>query len=319
MTTAAPATRPIERAPSAVPAAAPSTAAAPSAAEVLASFRGAPHAHLDVGHSRLAYRRFGSGPDVLFIHGWPLHSATFRGLVPLLAGSFTCHLLDLPGTGQTECGSAAPLDLRSHADTVRRAVELLALNRYGIVSFDSGGVVAREVAADDARVAGLVFGNTEIPGYHSPLLTAMMLLLRIGGERLFLTMLRHRALRRSPLGYGGCFSDLDLLDGEFHELFVAPLLASPDAARGQLRLVEGLDAAWLDRLAETHARIRCPSVLVWGAEDPFFPLAKARPMLAQLAGGAELFAIAGAKLFVHEEHPRAFANHARPFLHSVLG
>lgn len=59
-------------------------------------------------------------------------------------------------------------------------------------------------------------------------------------------------------------------------------------------------------------------MLIWGADDPFFPLRHAREMTRQFAGGAELFAIAEAKLMVHEEHPRAFANHARPLLESVL-
>src|SRR5262245_53887289 len=82
----------------------PARAAAPAIPErdVIAAFRGPPRAFLDVGHSRLAYRRFGQGPDVVLVHGWPLHSATFRRLVPLLADAFTCHLFDLPGAGQTE-------------------------------------------------------------------------------------------------------------------------------------------------------------------------------------------------------------------------
>src|SRR5690242_12099054 len=91
-------------------------------ASVQAAFRGAPHAFLDVGRSRLAYRRFGRGPDVLFLHGWPLHSATFRRVVHRLAGDFTCHLFDLPGTGQTETPEDATIDFPSHAATVRGAI-----------------------------------------------------------------------------------------------------------------------------------------------------------------------------------------------------
>jgi hypothetical protein len=34
------------------------------------------------GHGRLTYYRFGQGPDVVMIHGWPLHSATFRSTSP---------------------------------------------------------------------------------------------------------------------------------------------------------------------------------------------------------------------------------------------
>ena len=41
-----------------------------------------PTARVDLGHSKVAYYRFGSGPDLVFVHGWPLHAATFRKIVP---------------------------------------------------------------------------------------------------------------------------------------------------------------------------------------------------------------------------------------------
>src|SRR4051812_14118292 len=94
---------------------------------VLASFRGAPHDLLDVAPHRIAYRRFGQGPDIVFVHGWPLHSGTFRALVPLLADRFTCHLLDLPGSGQTESPVDAALDFPSQAAIVRATVDRLGL------------------------------------------------------------------------------------------------------------------------------------------------------------------------------------------------
>ena len=207
----------------------------------------------------------------------------------------------------------------SHVATVRRAVEALGLASYAMLAHDSGGFIARMVAADDPRVTGLVLGNTEVPG-HTPWLVALLVLLARRAEgKLLLAMLESRAVRRSFLGFGGCFSDLEQLEGEFHEFFVAPLLTSPAVTRGQMRLATNLDFKVMARLPEIHGRIRCPSLLVWGAEDPFFPLARARAMLGQLAGGAELFAIAGGKLFVHEEHPRAFTNLVRPFLLACSG
>lgn len=211
-------------------------AKAPSLAEVVASFRGAPHAKLDVGHSRLAYWKFGAGPDVVLVHGWPFHSATFRGLIPELAGSFTCHLIDLPGAGQTESDDDAPISLTGHAETVRRAADVLGLGRYALLAFDSGGAVARHVAAADPRVAGLALGNTEIPGATSPALVLFFAMLRLGGLPLLRLALGNRVLRRSPVSLGGCFSDLRCLEGEFHEFFVEPILRSEAVGRGQMKL-----------------------------------------------------------------------------------
>src|SRR5579883_182703 len=108
----------------------PQTHLAVTPEAVLASFRADPHHFFDLAPHRVAYRRFGRGPDVLFLHGWPLHSGTFRALVPLLAARFTCHLVDLPGSGRTESPARAPIDLASHADVARHVVDALGLARY---------------------------------------------------------------------------------------------------------------------------------------------------------------------------------------------
>jgi pimeloyl-ACP methyl ester carboxylesterase len=279
----------------------------------------APHQHIDVGHSQLAYYRFGQGPDLVFVHGWPLSAATFRRLTPLLAEHFTCHLFDLPGTGNTKWDRRTPVGLREHADTLGRAIETLSIERYALLGHDSGAAIMRLLAADAPEHCwGLVMGNTEIPG-HRPLLVELYgLLAKIpGGAAAFALALKSRAVRRSALGYGGCFADMDMLDGDFHDLFVEPLLSDKRALAGQMRLVHGLDFGIIDKLEQTHAHISAPALLLWGVDDPFFPLDKARGMLAQFPGGAELIEIEPGKLFAHEEFPALFAEHARRFLLSV--
>ena len=62
-------------------------------------FRTEPDRMIDVGHGEVAYRKVGSGPDVLFIHGWPVTGATFRKLLPHLVDDVTCHIIDFVGTG----------------------------------------------------------------------------------------------------------------------------------------------------------------------------------------------------------------------------
>src|SRR6516164_3031432 len=134
-----------------MPAVAPSPSD-PSAREVLASFRGQPHGFIPAGAHKLAYRKFGRGPDLVFVHGWPLHAATFRAVAPLLGTRFTCHLFDLPGSGQTQSPAGAPVDLASHAIALRAAIDALGLRIYGLVAHDSGGFTARQLAAADPRV-----------------------------------------------------------------------------------------------------------------------------------------------------------------------
>jgi pimeloyl-ACP methyl ester carboxylesterase len=275
-----------------------------------------PHARIDTPEGRLAYWRFGSGPDVVAIHGWPLHSGTFRALLPRLVDRFSVHLFDLPGAGKTEWNGR--VGFPENAQAVRQAVDAVGLRRYALLAHDSGGAVARLVAAGDARVAGLVLAGTEIPGHHSPLLRAYLWAARVPGMvHLLGALIQVRFVRRSPLAFGTCFTDPAHVDGEFAELFVRPLRRR-ETARGQMALLRSFDFAFVDSLADVHPRITAPTLCIWGESDPFFPVEKARGMLPQFAGGAQLVSIRGAKLLVHEDHAEEFASHARPFLAQCL-
>jgi len=273
-----------------------------------------PHDYLRMAEGMLAHWRFGRGPDVVFIHGWPLHAATFRRIVPKLVDRFTLHLFDLPGAGHS-LEWTGHIDLESHAKTARRAIDQLGLTRYALVSHDSGGVVARLVAADDARVAGLVISGSEIPGHRPPLLREYSAAAKIPGTgTLIRAAMRRTAIRQSFIGFGGCFSDPAFVEGDFGALFVRPLLESKRVYEMQIRLVRDLDFKVIDALTEAHVRIRAPVLGIWGSEDPFFPVAKARRMFEQFGGSKEFVEIAGAKLFVHEDHPDAFAANTSAFL-----
>jgi pimeloyl-ACP methyl ester carboxylesterase len=119
---------------------------------------------------------------------------------------------------------------------------------------------------------------------------------------------------RSPLGFGNCFVDRDLLGGEFAAHFVRPLVESPVRLEGQMRYLAGIDWALVDQLAADHRRIANPVLLIWGELDSIFPVDRARAMASQLADCRGFHVIPDAKLFVHEERPEQVAGYVVPFL-----
>jgi haloalkane dehalogenase len=279
------------------------------------TFREAPHRFLDIGHTELAYWRFGSGPDLFFIHGWPLDAATFRRILPALAERFTCHLVDLPGIGQSVSKPGAPIGFRAHAASVRTAIDHLGLDRYAVLAHDSGGYVARMLAAEDPRITRMVLGDTEIPGHTPALLLAFVALARSGlGPSVLRRLMASRMLRRSIFGFGSCFTDAAYVDGPFFDLFVRPLIESDEAALAQLEPLKGLDGRMIAELARAHRKITVPVQLVWGTEDPYFPVDKARAMARQFAGPVAFEAITGARVFPHEDRADEFVGHALRFL-----
>jgi len=294
---------------------APNTLASPDRRTVIEAILAGPHDVVAAGTTTLAHWRFGSGPDVVLVHGWPLHSATWRAIVPALAKRFTVHLFDLPGVGWSPpLSEKATFD--THARALRAALDTLGLERYALVAHDSGAVITRLVAADNPSVWALVMGNTELPGHEAWQLHAYVWAAKIPGlAPWMMRALRYRVLRSSPLAFGGCFADASFhdLESEFGALFIRPIVASSELLEGQLALVRGVDFATIRDLRATHERIRAPALLVWGPDDPFFPIAKARRILEHFKGGARLAEIPG-KLFAHEEQPDAFCAHVEPFL-----
>lgn len=279
-----------------------------------------PLRHIDLGHAKVAHRAIGRGPDLLFVHGWPLTAATFRNIVPQLAERFTCHLIDLPGVGASEWDARSKIDLRRHADAVVSVIRALELRQVVLVAHDSGGLFTRLAAVELPDVVrGLVLGNTEIPGHHALLLLPYLLLGKLPrAHRIMGALMGLRWFRRSGLALGACFADRSRIDGDFGRWFVQPLRRDPRVAAGQIRLLQTFDADVVAGLAQVHARITVPTHLVWGARDPFFPLAKMRGMVEQFGGPVTMKIIDDGKLFVHEEHPEAFAREIAGLAERVL-
>ena len=271
---------------------------------------------IELDDCALPYYRTGTGPDVVLVHGWPLDSRTWRCVLPRLSRSFTCHMFDMPGTGKSRWTQDTQAGLAENAVALRKCIDAIDLADYALLGHDSGASFARMVAADDPdRVRGLALGNTEIPD-HEPwqLKFAGATMSTPIGPVMLKTMLRVRIGRASPLGFGGCFENIELAEGEFYDLFVAPLLRDPRAMEGQLLLGQNLDFSVVHALRQAHARIHAPTRYIWGVNDPWFPLEKARDMPAQMGGKSDLVTIDPGKLFVHEEFPDRFLDFAEPVL-----
>jgi pimeloyl-ACP methyl ester carboxylesterase len=99
----------------------------------------------------------GTGPTLVFVHGWTCDSSSWVGQVPALAQEYRVITLDLPGHGQSE----SPTDGKFSIDLFARAVESVRAEanaeRIVLVGHSMGVPVIRQYAlAYPDRVAGLV-------------------------------------------------------------------------------------------------------------------------------------------------------------------
>lgn len=277
-------------------------------------FRRAPDRLLDVESGQVAYRRVGTGPDVLFVHGWPLSGATYRLLLPHLVDHVTCHVLDLPGGGQGRAGGRVPPSVAGHIAAVREVVGALRLDDVAVVGHDSGGLIARHALAGDPRVRAMGLIDTELPNAMTARFTSFVRSTRLPGFGAVLGWAAARPrVRRHPLVLGGAFADRSLLDGEFDEFFLRPLHADTELRRVALQVARSFDLRLVRELAALHPRITVPVQLVWGELDSFFPVARARAAVASFPDG-RLTVVPGAGLLSHEERPAEVAAALLPVL-----
>src|SRR5262245_5010592 len=97
-------------------------------------------------------RRFGSGPAVLLLHGFPQTHLMWRAVAPLLARRFTVICADLRGYGRSGCPASGP----DHAAYAKRAMandmvslmRKLGFPRFSVAGHDRGGRVAYRLALD---------------------------------------------------------------------------------------------------------------------------------------------------------------------------
>ena len=279
-------------------------------------FLGAKVHYIGEGSTRLAYRKFGSGPPLLLLHGFPLHGFTYRKVAPYLQKWLSCYIVDLPGAGESSWSDQTNFSSSGHAKNLQRMVTELGLNHYAVLGHDTGGAVARHLALiDKERLDKLVLINTEIPRHRPPWIPLYQRLLAApGSHHLLRLLLRSDIYLRSNAGFGGCFSDRGLIEGEFKEHFVTPLVRSPRRAQGYRRYLQGFNWKELDVLSTRHSSIRPQALFIWGQDDPTFPEKLGRNMARQFPHCAGFKSIPQTKLLPHEEKPEEVCAHLLKFL-----
>ena len=110
---------------------------------------------VEVSGNKIFCRRYGQGPPILMVHGFPRTSLMWRFLAPALAENHTVICVDLRGYGKSgtpaSAESHAPYSKRAMADELVQVMTQLGLPTFTLVGHDRGGRVAYRLALDHSR------------------------------------------------------------------------------------------------------------------------------------------------------------------------
>ena len=264
---------------------------------------------LDTSAGRIFSSRGGSGPPLVLLHGYLVSGHYFRAVRPELEKHFDVITLDLPGHGESDRPAPSSFDysFSSLAKVMGEAMDALSVPRAHVWGHSTGGGVALSMAAEQpARIDRLILEDPTAFRLPMPF-TARLALLPLVGEFLFVNLQTRRDLtnhlRGVHLDPAVCTdADIDF----FWERFNRP--GARVAMHAVLKTLSGLGDE--NALA---ARVKAPTLLVWGESDRTVPVEHEKK-LAPLIAGVRSTIVPACGHSPHEERPDELLRTVLPFL-----
>ena len=224
----------------------------------------------------------GSGPDLVLIHGWGMHSGIWDGLLPLLEPQVRVMRVDLPGHGRSAWAGETSLD--DMVDAVAQVVPTDA----AWLGWSLGGLIAMRAAIRQAAGISSLLAVATSPCFVRkqdwPSAMLPQLLETFASElRQDYPRTLDRFLALQVRGSDQARSVLKMLQASIHQ----EEMPEPIALQTGLKLLSGTD------LREQLDQITCPTLLVAGERDTLVPAGAMAAMQAYLPD-AQLVSIRGA-------------------------
>lgn len=272
--------------------------------------------------------RGGHGTPVLFIHG--LGSSGYMEWRFNLESTATGHRVfapDLPGYGRTE-KPRVQYTIAYFAEFVERYMQERGLQSAAVVGASLGGRIALQIALQRPQLARrLVLVNALGLGRPKPQMAQMayglVTLPRVGEAvmrftRSALQWAPPRTIRRVAGRFSGSTADLDKLMDDTYLDNLRELYAADEFHNAYLSTVRALihPRALMGGEHDVTARLKelqMPVQLIWGADDPLFPLEHATRAHA-IIRDCRLAVIEGAGHTPQAERPEEFNRVLHDFL-----
>lgn len=258
----------------------------------------------EVQNASIGLREFGDGDPVFLIHGFPTHGYTWRKMIPELSKKYKCHVVDLPGLGDSKWTKNTDFSSSSQAGKLIALIESMNIEKCSLVAHNSGATIARIIAVKRPDlIEKLVLINTEIPGHRPPWIPFYQKVsLWPFMPDLIRTALKWNWFIKSPMGFKEAYSDKTLHDKpENLGPYIKSVTQSPQRTAGAFKYLKGIDWQIVDGFKDTHQLIKADTLLIWGEDDKTFPVEKAKDMVGQFNGRCQLKVIKDACLLPHEE------------------
>lgn len=270
---------------------------------------------VELAAGRIRYREAGSGPAVVFVHGFLVDGRLWDGVVDALSDRCRCIAPDWPiAAQQVAMNPDADLSPPGIAAIIADFLAALELDDVTIVGNDSGGAMSQVlVTTHPERIGRLVLTNCDTYENFPPgIFKAMPPLAKLpGGMTMLSAPFRIGALARAafkPFSKAG-------IPPELVASWMRPSLSDPDIKRDAKKVTAGMNKRYTLAAAEKLSESQLPVLLTWARGDKLFPISQAE-RLARETPNARLVEIPDAATFVPLDQPQRLADEIATFVES---
>ncbi|MFE5263075.1 alpha/beta fold hydrolase [Streptomyces coelicoflavus] len=250
------------------------------------------------GSGTVRWNRLGDpgGRPLVLLHGTPFSSYVWRAVARSLARDHQVFVWDMPGYGRSEKAAGQDVSLAAQGRVFAGLLDHWGLEDPLVAAHDFGGAVAlRAHLLHGARYGALALVD---PVALAPWGSPFFRLVRENAEVFAqLPESLHRALVREYVGStGGPGLHPAVLDR-----LVEPWLGETGQPAFYRQIAQA-DQRYTDEMQDRYTGIDVPTLICWGEDDAWIPVAKGRE-LAGLVPGARWEPIAHAGHLVQEDAP----------------
>jgi pimeloyl-ACP methyl ester carboxylesterase len=255
---------------------------------------------------KVAYTDVGTGEPILLLHGIPTWSYLFHDVIDRLADGHRVIAPDFLGHGYSDRRDRFDRSLVAQAAMIVRLLDELGVERATIVGHDTGGGVGLILAIEQPRrVSRLILSN--IVAYDSWPAGDMIAL----SDPMWREKSSDEVADFVAAGYPEGLSHRERLTDEFLAGITAPY-RDEEGKISLIRNASALNTNHTMALVDRHREIVAPTLMLWGADDPWQTIADARRLARDIPGGRvhEL----DASHWVPQDVPDAFADGIAAFM-----
>jgi haloalkane dehalogenase len=264
---------------------------------------------------RIAYIDRGHGPTAIFLHGFPLNSFQWRGIIPRLSPVRRCIAPDFLALGFTEVDDGQSVAPRDQLEMLIEFLDKISISKVDIVANDSGGAIAQLfVARNPERVRSLLLTNCDTEPDSPPAAVLPVIDLARAGkfaDEWLVFWLADKTLARSEKGLGGqCYANQAHPTDEAIETYLGPLVSSARRKALTNAYAVGLAPNPLTGIEPALKRCQIPTRIVWGMADKIFSQSSPGYLHRTFSKSRGVRRLEGAKLFFPEEMPEVIVEEA---------